>query len=244
MLRFDVNCVLGRWPTGGPTLGSPPALLERMDYLGVGRALVRHTLSIHYDAAEGNDQLMRELVGNSRLEPCWALVPPGTGEIGPDWLAEMTTGGARAAVIYPASHGYPLAAWQCDGLLAPLAERRYLLLLETSEAKWEPIDWLCGAYPALRVVLLSPGYRALRPLYALLDAHPNLYLDVSNLANFKGIETVCRRFGSDRLLLGTGEPRVEGAGPITGLAYADLSEEETRAIAAGNLVRMLEEVQR
>ena len=117
-----------------------------------------------------------------------------------------------------------------------------MLLLEVGEADWQGIDWLCGAYPDLRVVLLNTGYRVLRPLFALLDAHSDLYLDMSTLSNFFGIETACARFGAERLVFGSGEPRIEGAGPVSALNYTALTDAELKGISSGNLERLLEEV--
>ncbi len=242
---FDVNCTLGSWMTGGPTLASAAEVLAEMDRLGVAKALVRHTCGWYYHAPEGNALLMEELAGQERLVPCWAGMPPVTGELGAveHWLAGLVAHHVRAICLYPASNGYPLAAWQCGALLGPLAERGYVLLVELAETTWEALHEICGAYPRLKVVLLSTGYRVLRPLYALLEAHPNLYLDTSILSNFRALEEISARFGAERLLFGTGAPRYEGAGSIAALRYAALSEAERHAIASGNLERLLGEVQ-
>jgi|YNPNPStandDraft_1061719.scaffolds.fasta_scaffold50257_1 hypothetical protein len=243
---FDVNCTLGSWMTGGPALANAAEVLAEMDRLGVAKALVRHTCGGYYHAPEGNAFLMEQLTGQGRLVPCWAGLPPVTGELGAlqDWLSDLSAHDVRAVCLYPASNGYPLTVWQCDALLGPLAERSYLLLLELAETNWEALHTICGAYPRLKVVLLSTGYRVLRPLYALLEAHPNLYVDTSILSNFMVLEEMAARFGADRLLFGTGAPRYEGAGSITALRYAALSEIERQAIAGGNLERLLGEVQR
>jgi len=242
---FDVNCILGKWPEGGPTLDGAADLLAAMDRLGIVRALVRHSLGWHYNASFGNSVLQREVAGRERLLPCWAALPPMAGELGPigDWLASLAIHHVRAVCIYPASHGYPLAGWQCDALLAPLAERRYVLLLELNETNWRDLHWLCGSYRCLRIVLLNTGYRVLRPLYALLEAHPNLYLDTSFLTNFCGIEDICSRFGARRLLLGTGQPRSDGAGIVAALNYSPLDQAQLQAISSSNLEQLLEEVQ-
>lgn len=244
--RFDVNCFLGKWPDGGPTLDDATALLGAMDRLGIARALVRHSLGWHDVPALGNGVLMAEIAGHEeRLIPCWAALPPGTGEMGPleQWLVTLARSGVRAVCLYPAAHGYPLAAWQCDSLLGPLAERHYVLLLELSEVQWEPLHWLCATYRGLQVVVLNTYYRVLRPLYALLDAHPNLYVDSSTLCGFRAVEDLCARFGAERLLFGTGQPRTDGAGAVAMLNYTTLSEAQAQAIAAGNLERLLGEVQ-
>ena len=243
MKRFDVNCMLGRWPQGGPTLANTDELLASMNRLSIERALVRHTMAIYHDASRGNELLMAELGGHARLEPCWVVLPDTMHEMGEGWIEQMVAQQVRAVAMYPSRQGYPLANWQCDGVLGPLAARRYLLLLEAGEADWHGLHWLCGAHPGLRVVLLGPGYRVLRPLFALLDAHPNLYLDMSTLSNFGGVETVCARFGAQRLVFGTGVPRTEGAGPITALEYSTLTVADLETISAGNLERLLGEVQ-
>jgi len=244
--RFDVNCFLGKWPDGGPTLDGATALLGAMDRLGIARALVRHSLGWHDVPPLGNSVLMAEIAGHEgRLFPCWAALPPATGEMGSmeQWLAALIRSGVRAVCLYPATHGYPLTAWQCDDLLGPLAERRYVLLLELTEVQWESLHWLCATYGELRVVVLNTYYRVLRPLYALLDAHPNLYVDSSTLCGFRAIEDLCGRFGAERLLFGTGQPRADGAGAVAMLNYASLDEAQIRAVSAGNLERLLEEVQ-
>ena len=68
--HFDVNCFLGKWPEGGPTLDDSGALLAAMDRLGIARALVRHSLGWHDVPALGNSQLMAQLAGQERLLPC------------------------------------------------------------------------------------------------------------------------------------------------------------------------------
>ncbi len=245
MIRFDVNCVMGRWPEGGATLDGAEQALAAMDRLGIGKALVRHTAAAQYDATYGNDLLMKQIAGCERLVPCWTALPLVTGEMGPlpTWLASLSEQEVRAVCLYPKRHDYPLKEWQCQALLGALAERRYLLLVERAEADAEGIRALCEGYPDLRVVMLTPGYRGTRPLYALLDSCPNLYVDLSTQATFGAIEALCARFGAERFLFGTGQPKVEGAGIVVALNYAALEEAEVRNIAAGNLERLLGEVQ-
>jgi hypothetical protein len=245
MRRFDTNCILGKWSEGGPTCDDAQALLGAMDRLQIERALVRHTLGWHYDPAYGNALLMEQISGEARLVPCWAALPPVTGEIGPvdAWLATMAAQDVRAVCLYPHAHGYSLTGWMCESLLRPLAERRYVVLLETSEVTWEQLHEICASYPGLRVILLNTFYRVLRPIYALLEQHPNLHVEVSTLCNFRGIEDLCARFGAERLLLGTGQPVADGAGVVTALNYAALKPGDVEAIASGNLERLLQEVQ-
>jgi len=244
MIRFDVNCALGRWPDGGPTYEDAAQLTAALDRLGIERALVRHRLGQHHDAAYANALLLEQAGGCERLIPCLTGLPPIAGELGPldDWLAMCADARAGAVILYPASHGYPLTDWQLGLLPGALAARRVPLLLETSEVQWDALHRLMERYAELRVVLLSSGYRVLRPLYALLEAHPQLYLDLSTLSNFCGIETLVERFGAERFLFGTGQPRADGAGIVAALNYVALNETQKQAILAGNLAWLIEEV--
>lgn len=244
LMRFDCNCMLGRWSTAGPVLATVDDLLTRMDALGIARALVRHTLGAYYDPAYGNDVLSRELAGQDRLVPCWAAVPTASGEMGPldQWLQRLAANGVRAVCLYPHSYGHSLSEWQCGELLTPLAERHYLLLVEAGETDFDQVHWLCSAYPDLQVVLLNTGYRALRPLMALATACPNLCFDLSTNAIFRSIETLVVHCGAERLLFGTGEPRNDGSGIRAALDYSEGPAEDVAAMAGRNLERLLSEV--
>jgi len=237
--RFDVNCMLGRWADGGPTYLDAVDLLAAMDRLGIARALVRHTLGAGYDPAEGNARLTVETAANARLVPCLAAAPDA---LRPE-SAAAAVAGARAVCLYPAAHTYPPEPWILGPHLGPLAERRVPVLIELSQCPWDSLERLCAAHPTLRVVLLAPGYRALRPLSALLDRHPHLYVELSNLVVFGGIEALAARFGVERLLFGTGQPRTDGAGIIAALSYSALDGAAVDAISAGNLDRLLAEVE-
>jgi len=243
MNRFDANCVIGRWAAGGPTILDADQLLASMERLGIARSLVRHSMAQEYEATAGNDLLMQQIAGHPELVPCWTAVPTATGELGPldSWLEGATAHDVRAFSLYPHSHGYPLTEWQCGELLAGLQACGALLLIEADETDYASIDWLCGAYPQINVLLLNCGYRVLRILYALLDKHPNLYLEMGMMSNFCGLEALATRFGAERLVFGTGAPKREGAGFAAILDYSLLSDGDTALIAGGNLQRLIEE---
>src|SRR5712692_10470710 len=92
MELWDVNCLLGRWPSAALLFHDVGGLLARMDQLGIARAAVSHTDCLHYDPVVGNAELMILLAqagpsARARLWPTWVLVPPVTG--GQGGAAEM-----------------------------------------------------------------------------------------------------------------------------------------------------------
>ena len=244
MYLFDANCAIGPWPTERVAYETVEELVAEMDRLGIERALVSHTLGQHYDPPQANQILTQELAPYEQLLPCWTLLPLSCGEMGTldGLLGELSTAGVRAVRMYPRDHSYALDDWQCGDLLRALSERRYLVLVDVEQTDWPAVERVCRSYPDLSVVLTATGYRLFRFLFALMDRCPNLYCDLSNLSTFLGVEEVLDRFGSGRLLFGTGQPSYDPGGPIARVFYTDAPEADVAAMAHGNLERLLARV--
>ena len=253
MHLFDAAAFLGRWPTERLAFDDVPGLLTRMDELGIARALVSHTLAWQNVPSVGNPVLMDAITGQPRLEPCWGVLP-GEFENGAALSEALARHRVRAVRLYPRDQVYPLTDWLAGDLLAALAERHYLVLLDVDQvvlptglfdvdpAGWKQIAWLCQTYPDLAVLLTRVGYRALRVLLPLLRACPNLFIDLSYFATHQGVETVVAQLGAERLIFGTSQPLADGGGAVTRLHYADLTPAQRELIAHRNLERLLARV--
>lgn len=241
MRLYDANCAVGPWPTDQPVYETVDGLLAEMARLGIHRALVSHTLARTYNAPYGNRLLMQEIAGHDRLSPCWTLLPPSCGEMGPlhELLGEMEANHVRAVRLYPREHTFSLDDWQCGELLGALAARRTVVLLDLAETNWSDVERVCRTYPGLSVIVTGAGYRQLRPLFALLERCDNLVCDLSNLCTFLAVEEILNRFDSRRVLFGTGLPVADPGGPIARLCYTDAPQADIAAMAYGNLERLL-----
>ena len=222
MELWDVNCLLGRWPSAALLFHDVAGLLARMDQLGIARAAVSHTDCLHYDPVVGNANLMQLLAqaqpdARARLWPVWVLVPPVTGEQGT--LAELAVAMDRAAIrlarLYPRDHNYSLSSPDAAELLALLAARRTLTLLDLEQSSWEELDRIAAAYPALPLIVCNVGYRGLRRFAGVLARRPNVHVDLSFLASHQGLEWLVGRAGAGQFLFGTGAPLMDGAGGAT-----------------------------
>jgi predicted TIM-barrel fold metal-dependent hydrolase len=241
MYLFDANCAVGPWPTDRPAYETADELSSVMERLGIERALVSHTLGQTYDPPRANQILMDEIAGHERLLPCWTLLPLSCGEMGTleTLLERMAGSGVRAVRFYPRDHQYELDEWQCGELLDGLSERRYVVLLDVDQTNWGEIERVCRTYPGLSLVLTQTGYRQMRRLMALMARYPNVYCDLSTFCVFLGVEEVLERFGSRRLLFGTGLPLRDPGGPIARVSYVRAAEADVTAIAHGTLEWML-----
>ena len=77
---------------------------------------------------------------------------------------------------------------------------------------------------------MYPLLAGFRNLHVVCDAPHSVHL---------GIDYLVSRFGPDQLLWGTRYPLAEGGASITGLTYADISNDARAVIAGGNAQRLI-----
>ena len=238
---IDVNAALGPWPHGDCEALDVPALLSRLDALGIGRAVVHHTVAAMYDPVTGNARLLDEIAGEQRLVPCFVLGPLETGEHGdPATLGErLAAAGVRAVRVLPRDHAWSLAGREARLLGETVAGAGLPLFVDLAQTEWGDLDTFATLVPSLPIVVCRIGYRDLRRLLPLLARHAGLRCDLSYFAAHDGVEEIVARFGAGRLLFGTGMPVCEPAGALARLAYAGLSDADVEAIAHGNAEQLL-----
>jgi len=248
MSYWDVNCLVGRWPSADLAYHDLAGLLTRMDQLGIARALVGHTHSLTFDPTAGNATLVAQLAAASpevraRLWPVWSVVPPVTGEQGTlsELGAQLAQHSVRAVRLYPRDHNYSLGTLEAAELLAGLAALPVIALIDLEQTTWEELDRVAGAHPTLPIVACHVGYRGLRRLVGVLARRPNLHLDLSFFSTHQGLEWLVERIGANQILFGTHAPVADGGGAVTRLKLSHLSAAQQAAIGAGNLQRLLGE---
>ena len=249
---FDCNAIYGVWsvPPLAPATCADD-LLREMEWCGIRRALVRHAAMENEAPQVGNRLTVEETAERPELVPTWAILPTHTGELGTpeEFLGAMGQAGVRALWAFPSKHRYMLDATSCGDLLELLVERRVPLFMHRQEASmgltgWELAAALLRDFPALRLAVVGHGSwgedRYFRPL---VERYEGLHIDTSRYELDGGIAGFCRTYGPERLLFGSNLPYTSPGGPMLTLAHADISEADRQKIAAGNLDRLLAEVQ-
>ncbi len=244
---FDMNCMLGPTRTDRePCFRTPEALLAEMDRVGIAEALVYASHVAMGHPADGNAWVVEATRSHPRLHPCWAVLPPGTGELPEpeELVAQMRAHGVRAARMFPAVHGFPLLERILRPLLEALAGAGIPLILDQGRTGWSQLtDWqgvfaIAEAHPGLPLVLIREGGTTARALFGVWDAFPNLYIEASYIQESRIVEEIAGRFGHERLLFGTGMPVYDPGGPLGLLQGAQISQGQ-RADMAGNSLRRL-----
>jgi predicted TIM-barrel fold metal-dependent hydrolase len=237
-----------RPPMRGPADMRPSAegLLRAMDRAGIARALVWHTAQQDADPLVGNTLLAEAIAPHERLTGCWALLPNQTGELGDsrEWFRAALKAGARACQVFPEASRFLLRADVLGEVLERMiAARLPLVLPMNAGVSWDAACDLLAELPELTVILSGLGcWGADRYVRPLLERYPRVHIEISQYIVDGGLEGVARDYGADRLLFGSGYPSSYHGAAMFMLAHAELEDAEKRAIAGGNLDRLLGEV--
>ncbi len=213
-----------------------------MDKAEINATVVYHAWAKEHDPRIGNKKLMEEISGRPRLLPTWVLLPPATRELKPpeEILQEMVAKKVVMGRLFPKDHRFPLVEWCCGELLSTMEAHRMPILVDLDQTDPEHINAVCQSHPELPIVLSNVNYRVNRFLFPLLSRNRNLHLETSFYQNHRGIETLCKRFGSSRLLFGSRSPEFAPGPMAMAIRYAQISGEEKSKILGGNLNRLIE----
>lgn len=234
-------------PTDARIPWSVDSLLDDMAHAGIHGALVWHWLAREYDPDYGNRVLLEETAGNSRLLPCWVLLPHHAGEMapGPEVVAEMREHGVRAAKMFPRRHGYRFHEDVCGDIFSALEAERIPLLIdvgvgeEDGQATFAEVAEVCRQHPQLPILLQKAKWNQTRDVLALLGRHPNMYVEFSSFQVHYGLEFLAETVGADRLLLGTEWPFKSPGAARSFIDYCELADADKAKVASGNLARLL-----
>ncbi|MFC1582701.1 amidohydrolase family protein [Planctomycetota bacterium] len=255
MKFFDCNAWAGvaRIPPLKPVL-TPEALLAEMDRCGIDEALVNHAGGNFENPIVSNPEIAAFCAASPRLHPIWNILPPQTGEMTPDQLiADMKTNDVKGVNAFPNAHKYIISAVSVGSLFEAFIARHIPLFLsvtgfETSfggvDAGWENVYRILKEFPELTLVATDHGCwgqdRLFRPL---IEHYPNFYIDTSRYELDGGIEEFINTYGPSRLLFGTSFHNAPMGSASLLLRNARISEDARALIAAGNLERLLGEIQ-
>ena len=240
---YDALTYLGRDVGLEEHRSSDLSSLGRMlDKYGVARAFVTAFASRRLDPLYGNEHVFRAAARDCRILPCAAVLPNACLEVGDEarQIAILIDRGARCACLYPAGYGTGLDRRVIGPLLAALEKRRLpLALFETDLSQAAAI---ARGFPRLPILLHRVPYRN-RTWLPLLKDTPNLHVSLApNFAPYRGLETIVKHCGADRLLFASGWPETEPGSPIGYLMYSGLRDRDVRKISWENLAGLIDAV--
>lgn len=236
----DVNCC---YRSGCPD-GMLAATFEQLNRVCDDNGIVARALYCAdrsgMSVREQNEQTLN-LCRERGDVPVLRLLPPAfpTEGYSLDEIAALAEQGA-AFRIHPQLDGAPLKQWMFPDVFGLLAQRKTPLLISLDEANMDDLAALKTRYPGLVLVLTNTTQWMNRQYVQFVKTFPNVVLDISNVIEYYGLESLVRCVGAEKLLFGTGMPAKEPYDKIYQLLYSDLSSEQREMIAFGNFERIME----
>ena len=241
LIYFDSNICIGkRGPKDAREIWKSEDILASMDRAGISGALVYSGWAKDYAPAYGNERLAEELTKFDRFYGLYAIGPGYTGSfLLPDEIVDdMRAKHMVAAIMFPAAQYFSPCEEVMGEYYAVLEENGILLVVDKSQIGWPDLSELLKRHPKLNVLLLGTAWSDFHNLAAYMRKYANLYTDLSNMqANF-AVEIIVEQFGADRICVGTGLPQKCPGAARAFIDYAQISQEDKRKIAGGNLARL------
>lgn len=238
MQIFDCHRILGPIPTGRAAESAAGVLVD-LDQLGIDGAAVTRAWELYGDPRGAEEYLAAR--GSEAAEPRLVEIPiiiPGAADNQwPPTTDDVST--AVAVRACPERHRFDLVGASAMSWWRELGARGTLLQLDASEVGLGQVAALAQAVPDLPILVLSSGYRELRRLRELLEAHQNVHVETGTIVSAGAIEWLARGVGAHRLLFGTGAPLWDDAGPRFQLDHLDLGEADVALLAGGSWDRLV-----
>jgi len=242
IVYFDSNvCVGKRGLKDYREIWRSEDILDAMDHAGISGALVFAGWSKDYAPDYGNQRLIEEIEkSGNRFYGCYTIVPGYTGcfkkpdEIIPDLKAKNMV----AAKMFPKTHCYSTDEITMGEYYSALENAEVPLLVDSSEITWPALGDVLKNHPKLNVIVLGVYWSDTHNAFAYMRKFTNLYVDLSNMQSNYVIEKLVENFGAERIVYGSGLPKMSPGAARAFIDYAQISDDAKKLIAGGNLARL------
>lgn len=239
---IDINCAMGA-PMRSTRYSTAEGLLSWLDNYRITSAVTYHSEAMR--EPEMGNALMQQASAETqgRLRTCFALNPtldslgiPGEGTA----LERLKAARPSAVRIFPEEHRYPFDPFYCEQILAVCQQLHLPVIVNAAydNAFLTQLPHVSRAFPDVPIILPRFGMNRCNQLFPILRKLPNVYADMSLLADTAVIEEITNKFGAEHLLFGSGLPAYEPSGALGLLLYAQISDADREKIAAGNFLRL------
>lgn len=230
---FDAHRLVGPLPSGAAGPADPGELKAELDHLDIDVCAVTTTAELFGDPA---DPVTRDVVagwpGDARFLPVPVVVPAVAGW--PGSVDDVLAAAPAMVRVCPVRHRFDALGPVATSWFAAMADHDVPVAIDVTECGLPVVASLAATHPALRLLLLSPGYRELRRLGELLATYPGVHVETGTVVTAGGLEWLAGRYGAHRLVFGTGAPVWDDAGARFLLDHLDLPSGDVELIARGS----------
>ncbi|HNS31673.1 MAG TPA: amidohydrolase family protein [bacterium] len=245
---FDAGCWLGKTPLF-PLMpeGTMKLLDSSIKKHSIKEALVSHWLGGKYSVMESNRLLLetvRNHPGRYAIITGLPLLPreKGFSDVIGAMLSDTKVKGVR---IYPGTFRYSALDWCVGSLCEMMAEKNIPLFIFHTETSFRDLHSLAGSFPRLRICIETQIRKIIyhsRELLPLMRRCQNIYIDISNLCAPGMLEYFMNTTDTGRLFFSSFMPANDPMVPIGLLLSEAVPEKDRKAIAGGNMRRIVAEI--
>lgn len=242
MVFFDSNLSCGKHGLKHPReIWKLDDIENVMASCGISAALVFADEARDCEPQYGNDVLYERIKDNPCFYGCYTIMPGITGcfKSPNDVISDIKEKDMKAVRIFPKSHNYIPNEIVIGEYLIALEDASIPLFVDASEISWRDLGAILENHPKLNVVLLSADWSDAHNVFSYMKEYPNLHIDLSRFQMHYGIEVLVSKFGANRILFGSGLPKMSAGAARAFIDYAEISHEDKQKIAGGNLARLL-----
>lgn len=251
---IDANVYLGNWPFRKLRYTTHFALLDKMDALGIEKAVVSSLENVFYkDQLAGNRQLHAEVGHHAdRLLPAYTINPkfPGWEE---DLALCVEEFGMRVMRLHPNYHQLGLDSAEGTAVLEAARGHGFVVILTTGledtrhhhplvkvpDVPADQVAAAVSAFPDVRFLVAAANFSGINAVWTQAAQAPNLHFENSRVQGPVGdIEKLCATMGADRVLLGTNLPLHVPEAATLAVEHAKITADEQRMILQGNAARL------
>jgi predicted TIM-barrel fold metal-dependent hydrolase len=237
---FDARIATGAHPASLLPPTDRDAIAAHLDRYALSGALVSAMASWLHDPIGGNAEAsaVAHSLADRGVLACWTAIPATAGEL--DSLTALVDRALDEDVaafrIHPMSHGF--SPDLLNELYAALETNHLPLCIDAAEISWSDLTAIASRHPELPIVVSNVGYRKLRELWAALDGHTNVFVDLVDFAAHQGVEWLAANNLADRLLFATGLGVRDPGESVVRLAWSGLDDATVRLVGSGNAGRL------
>lgn len=238
MKIIDINCMLGTWPSEKLRFSDNAGLLREMDSYNISTGIAFSSIALW--SPERGNQLINEAVAasNGRVKACYIL-DPILCRSDMSWesslLIRIKKEKPSAVKLYPNRNCFTLDSFYCGEFLEMLNELSMPILFDADQApSFEKLPDLARTYKNIKFIILRHSMNRVKYTIPIIKKLDNVYFDTSVMADTGLIEEIVNKYGSEKLLFGSGIPFYVPAGALALVLYSRIREGDKEKILSLN----------
>ena len=238
----DVNCMMGTWLERLRQYVSAGELTAVMDQYRLTDCVAYHSTALW--SPERGNAMMRQIAleSSGQVKACYVLQPNLGSQAMPDrdeLLKQLQREKPAAVKLYPKSQRFTVNGFYCGELLELLDQLALPVLFDADEAPdYVNLPDIARAYPGIRFVILRQGANESKYTIPLIKKLDNVFFDTSIMIDTGIIEEIVNRYGSEKLLFGSGLPFYVPSGALSMIIYARIKDADRENIFFKNWQRI------